>query len=145
MATAAGCLGTVCTLVNCYRLMKVMSSLLPRKADRVTLWEPKVRDRIVVTLNFTGAHKRIEHFKAFSERAGNDFETVKGAYAASAAQQSRQQLRVYLVRAAEGPELVRGVYSVQTKPLGYGSQPKSEEVSECLQLTDLTHLRTICV
>ena len=132
LATPVGRVQAMCTLINCYRLLKAMSNQLPPLEPRIPLWQPELRGRIVVTLNLAGAHKRIADFKAFTEDAANSFKTLKNAYAAAAAAAAEQQQPPFLVRAVEGPANVRGEYSVQTTPLGYNCPPVTEEVSQCL-------------
>ena len=132
LTTANGRLEAVCCIIQIYRLMTLMVSIIPPLEMRQPLWEKETRGQVSIFLMPCGADKTIAHFKAFSRDSGTDELTIKNAYlaaAAAAAEREALGLKPFLVSAAMGPFFTSSTFTVQTRPLGYCKWLVSEQVN----------------
>lgn len=127
--TVTGRLTAVCILINCYRLIARMVQELPHLAQRQPLFLLQSNSSRNITLNPSGAEKRIGAFETFAKAAGTSKTVLRKAYKAAAdAAAARQGAQPFLVHAREGPTFSGHSMTVHTHPLGYGSTPETEEV-----------------
>ena len=132
LATTKGRLEAVCCIIQIYRLMALMVSIIPPLEMRQPLWEKQTRGQVSLFLMPSGAYKTIVRFKAFARDNGTDEATIKKAYlAAAAAAAEREALgqKPFLVSVAMGPFFASSTFTVQTRPLGYCKWLVSEQVN----------------
>ena len=135
LSTPHGRLQAVCCTIQCYRLLHLLSTHLPRLEKRVTLWRDLKRaSNTTVVLKPGGATKSIAQFKAFAESIGSSNDILKRAYIVagqSAGAQKALKEEPFLIYASAGPTF-GSTFSVTTTPLGYHRSIKTEKDARLL-------------
>lgn len=118
----------ITTLAKVYRLLQRMDMEVPHLRERLPLFQEMPRPDGSITFNGDTVLKRVERFKAYASKYNTSLEEVRLAYAA-AASAPHVDGKPVMVRATEVPSVSdKGTYTACTNPVGYVSQPASEEV-----------------
>jgi hypothetical protein len=141
LSTPHGRLQAVCCTIQCYRLLHLLSSHLPRLEKRLMLWkEVKRGPNATIMLIPGGAVKSIANFKSFAKAIGSSKDILQEAYNVarlSAADQKTLGEDPFLVYASNGPTFSSRSLLVTTTPLGYHRSIKTEKDARLLAMACL--------
>lgn len=153
--TTGGRLHAVCYIIQCYRLLAKIVSMLPPVHLRLPLWGRQKRGKgsasnpwsCEVMITPQHVFKTISQFSNFCRDAGTSKQLLERAYgAAKAAAEHQAQMRKkpFLACAAKGPAFKSGGFSVRIVPVGYNREVSTEMVSLCMSQGFCSHAACSC-